>query len=761
MEFDIPLSLAELENPQHEGALAPRERIDVAGMSDGEANDLVERVAYDLCENDALCILEQDVFDQAYACVRDFTALKPIGRIRLTDSLCSNLSVLTASVSSLLASGAGDANTAAETLASHREALKCYSFLVHHIADVADAEARVDAGTAAATAAPGAGKADKKGKGKKASAPLVEWKWEEQRERVMHVMAGVLDVDLWNLFRPRQPSEQFLGLFTKLACLAMESQPALRSKITKGAAFDMLGSVALKWGQLENVTTALVHLLNKHEHLPGPIAECAAVAADRHENARLAAALLREVASVDPAEYKRQMMSDAKGVTGVGVFVSELSQRMPKTTMTNISLLLPHLDGEAYALRSALVTVLGHLVCSDASSGALDEERDRTTADGAAPLLRAKQGFLDLLVERVHDTSAFTRARVLQTWSSMAEKKAVPLSHWLVVADLAIGRLNDKAALVRKAAMNLLATMLGFNPFAPQLPSTAFAQSLKEYEAKLAAMKPPEPAEDEEEARPETIEEGDEEKPADEEKDAKEDAPVPAEEPTPSAPELDGGLEAVRTMVAALKTALGFAVQMSGAVGVLCRLLASSTPSDAIEATGLLVRLRQFGVDGADEGVRRMLALVFSRDTAVRDAAVEAVDVLFLAGADSPVAAAAALADVAAASALGELAALEEVIKRLVADGRVPPTGAVIRALWAQATAKELPDESRAAAFTVLAGVYEPVAFMWWERGFPPALTWLLALLLPGSTAFSAGRTTLELDVARLLSSTLVKLSTC
>ena len=54
----------------------------------------------------------------------------------------------------------------------------------------------------------------------------------------------------------------------------------------------MLGACALKWGQLDNVTTALVHLLNKHEHLPGPIAECAAVAADRHENARLAAATI-------------------------------------------------------------------------------------------------------------------------------------------------------------------------------------------------------------------------------------------------------------------------------------------------------------------------------------------------------------------------------------------------------------------------------------------------------------------------------------
>ena len=721
MEFDIPLKLADLETPQREGTLGPKAHVDVAGMSDAEANDLVEQTAYDLCENDALCVLEQDVFDRAYACARDFAALKPIGRIRITDALCSNLSVLSASVASLLASGAGDAADATDVVASHREALKAYACLVHHVADVADAEARATAGVAAATSAPGTGKADKKAVKKPKGAPLVEWKWEEQRERIMHVMAGVLDADLWNLFRPRQPSEAFLGLFTKLGCLALESQPALRSKITKSAAFSMLGACALKWGQLENVTTALVHLLNKHEHLPGPIAECAAIAADRFENARLAAALLREVASVDPAEYKRQQLSDAKGVSAVGVFVAELAQRMPKTTMTNISLLLPHLDGEAYSLRSALVTVLGHLICSDASSGSLTEDRDRSTSDASTPLLRAKQGFLDLLVERVHDVSAFTRARVLQTWASMAEKKAVPLSHWLVVADLAIGRLGDKSALVRKAAMHLLAVMLGFNPFAPQLPSSAFASSLKEYEAKLAQMAPPPPPE-----TLETLPEGDEtnaerdasdEKDASGEKDAEEPSePEPSESPKDAAegatntdarpetqPELDGGVEAVRTMVAALKTALGFAVQMGGAVGVLCRLLASSTPSDAIEATGLLVRLRQFGVDGADEGVRRMLGLVFSRDVAVRDAAVEAVDVLFLSGADSPVAAAAALAEVAAASALGELAALEEVLKLLVADGRVPPDGAVIRATWALATAREASDEARAAAFTVLA----------------------------------------------------------
>ena len=31
-------------------------------MTDMEAHALVERVTYDLCENDALCILEQQVF---------------------------------------------------------------------------------------------------------------------------------------------------------------------------------------------------------------------------------------------------------------------------------------------------------------------------------------------------------------------------------------------------------------------------------------------------------------------------------------------------------------------------------------------------------------------------------------------------------------------------------------------------------------------------------------------------------------------------
>ena len=290
MEFDIPLALTDLETaPAREGALFPKDVQDVSSMRDVEANELVERLTHDLCDNDATCIMEQEIFDRAYVCVRDFHRLSAVARIRLCDALCSNLSVLSSAAHTMLAAGAGA--DGADAVASHREALKCYSTLVYHLAKGAEADA-ANAGAAPPAEDPKSGKGKK---GSKKTAPLAEWKWDEQRERVLHVMSGVLDVDLWNLFRPRQPPEGFLTMFTSLACAAMESQSALRSKVTKAAAFDMLGACALKWGQLENVTTSLLHLLNKHEHLPGPIAECAAAAADRHENARLAASLLREV----------------------------------------------------------------------------------------------------------------------------------------------------------------------------------------------------------------------------------------------------------------------------------------------------------------------------------------------------------------------------------------------------------------------------------------------------------------------------------
>ena len=52
------------------------------------------------------------------------------------------------------------------------------------------------------------------------------------------------------------------------------------------------------------------------------------------------------------------------------------------------------------------------------------------------------------------------------------------------------GRLEDKAAIVRKAALQLLGSLMHSNPFAPVLAHSAFEASLNDFQAKLQACVP-------------------------------------------------------------------------------------------------------------------------------------------------------------------------------------------------------------------------------------------------------------------------------
>ena len=741
-EFELPTNFAALLSSSDEGGEGGGTRESgndgrensyrIENEQDFEmerANESVERVCFELTENEPTRVLDLEIFEDVYHLVKNFRSLPTMSRVRVLDSLCANLSVLSASITALCVGNASDEEE--EEMAPLRSALKAYSFFLAEVMSTSEEEAKETQAMGIVEKQVGGAK-KKSNLAKKGQ--LVEWKWDEQRERATHVMNGALDVDLYRVFRPKPVDQAFCRLFINVATASLENPTSLRSKVTKRATFQMVGSVASKWGALDDVVTALLHVLNKHDHLSTAIADLCGDAADRYDDARLAAAILREVGGVDPREYKRRQLTDAAGVRNVGNFLEEIANRMPKTTMRNVSLLIAHLDGDAYSLRSAVVSVLGRLLIAHKDVGAVNEA---TVVDQSAPLLRAKQGFLDALVERVHDVSAFTRARVLNTWAQMAEQKAIPLSHWLIVCDLAIGRLNDKGGLVRKAAMNLIGTMLGFNPFAPELPTAAFAESLREYEAKLKEMEPtPEPEEEEEgeeKKTPERLEgideEGEEEEgnvgdsdsvdakgtdgEEEEKEEAEEDAApakTPAEKVPPQQPQeedehLAGGIEAVRTMVAALKTALGFSMQLAQSVPIFVALLSSTTATDCVEASRVLVKLKQFGVDNSTAAARSVLKLVFSQEPHVKQAAIEACDELYLASdgqGQGPRFAAVKLANLAGTSNLGELASLEVCLRELARDGRLSPDGAIVKALWVDAADTEKNFTRRAAALDAL-----------------------------------------------------------
>ena len=66
---------------------------------------------------------------------------------------------------------------------------------------------------------------------------------------------------------------------------------------------------------------------------------------------------------------------------------------------------------------------------------------------GTKARLRSKHNLLAILVERVRDSNAYTRARVLQTWSHLAEASAVPLGHWVCVTELTVGKSTSYTAI--------------------------------------------------------------------------------------------------------------------------------------------------------------------------------------------------------------------------------------------------------------------------------------------------------------------------
>jgi condensin complex subunit 1 len=97
-------------------------------------------VTFDLSDRELFCIEEQDVFDRIYSLVKEFSKLAPPLKFNLVETLRSNLSVLLPSIDSLsraAESSSGnwdDESHVANRVASHRNALKIYSFFLLSIA---------------------------------------------------------------------------------------------------------------------------------------------------------------------------------------------------------------------------------------------------------------------------------------------------------------------------------------------------------------------------------------------------------------------------------------------------------------------------------------------------------------------------------------------------------------------------------------------------------------------------------------------------
>ena len=100
-------------------------------------------------------------------------------------------------------------------------------------------------------------------------------------------------------------------------------------------------------------------------------------------------------------------------------------------------------------------------------------------------LSRVRDSVMNVLIERTHDKSYFTRAAILKTWASLLEANAVPVRHFSTICDIALDRLVDKTAMVRKNAISLLTAILDNNPFGGMLDIDHYSKARASLEGAL------------------------------------------------------------------------------------------------------------------------------------------------------------------------------------------------------------------------------------------------------------------------------------
>ncbi|KAL7097778.1 hypothetical protein ACP275_10G163900 [Erythranthe tilingii] len=681
--FIFPQTLTSLEedNDSDYTRLTVQNPSPISSLRPSELEEFVKGVSFDLSDKELFCVEEQEVFDRVYSLVKNFTSLSPGSKFNLVESLRSNLSVLLPNVDSLSRlrrsvsrDGGQDENdepggehSVADRLASHRNAFKIYSFFLVHILLINESSSSSVNNAAAKVLA-----------SSKKKRPVDSWNWEPQRGRILNLIANSLEINLSLLFGSSDPDENYLSFIMKNAFLMFENALLLKDSDIKDALCRIIGTCATKYHYLAQSCASILHMIHKYDFVVTHLADAVAGAEKRYADGSMATSLIREIGRMNPKDY----VKDTVGAENIGRFLVELAERLPKLLSTNIGLLVPHFGGESYKIRNALAGVLGKLIAK-----AFNDVEGEVSSKSIR--LRTKQAMLEILLERCRDVSAYTRSRVLQVWAELCEEHSVSIGLWNEVATVASGRLEDKSAIVRKSALNLLIMMLQHNPFGPQLRATSFEATLEQYKKKLTELAPKCTPQNSDEALLDNEVSCGESGVEDEEvegvskgQDSLSDSCLPNAgdgqvQGDNSVPDV-GNVEQTRTLVASLEAGLRFSKCISETMPALVQLMASSSSGDVENTILLLMRCRQFQIDGSETCLRKMLPLVFSQDKSIYEAVENAFITIYIR--KNPVETAKNLLNLAVDSNIGDLAALEFILGALVSKGEI--TASMLSALW-------------------------------------------------------------------------------
>lgn len=341
-----------------------------------------------------------------------------------------------------------------------RDAFACHLYMLFSIMFFMESEARIGNSTSSKSSSRAGGKKN----GKNATDSLVEGEDTVQMRAVcseaMLVAAKSMGKNRFRLWKRGVVDESVVILPCRIAYQMLESASGViaRKAASGDAALGMIAAtVDSSDSVMGTIIAALMDLMHSYEHLAPLCAELCTLTSTK----KLGVELIREVGRLDTSGSRgSDSANKASGIKYVAPFISELSLCRPQLVLANISHLLQHLETDPYYLRSAILTALGHIIeyiGKALKPNSSEDLPDNAVESDTSPsnLEKSRTALLNILQERSHDVSSYTRSAVLKSWIHLAHSGSIPVERMLPVTVMAIDRLQDKTVMVRKQSLQV------------------------------------------------------------------------------------------------------------------------------------------------------------------------------------------------------------------------------------------------------------------------------------------------------------------
>ncbi|GAN09384.1 condensin complex component cnd1 [Mucor ambiguus] len=398
------------------------------------------------------------VFDKIRSFLKCFTAPPPRILSRLFDILLSAFRVEIKTTADDLE------NNEKESFNNHRLHLELYGFLVHWFLLLAEEHSTSSTMVRKAKSSSTGGH------------NLKTFDWSTQKLKAFDLASWLLDLKLSKLWTLPPDRLTFVTLFTKPAYQLLENPAHAKSSPIKERIFRVISLCVKHYDHLPAAQTTIMQNLQYWEHSAEPMAELLVYMVDKQNYTQLADEILREISNREFKDTTSKEVKDSPNPKTFATFLQTLAELSKKTILKNLTVLVNLLASDSYIMRVALIDILGILIAELFRT--IDDTPDNNN-------LEQINGFFDLLEERMLDTVAYCRQKVLQVYIRLFELRNKFPSRRQTITKLCVRHLQDKSSTVRKYTIRALTALITTHPFSMY----GGELDLDEWQAKLGKIK--------------------------------------------------------------------------------------------------------------------------------------------------------------------------------------------------------------------------------------------------------------------------------